>query len=58
MIFICFIYFICIYRISTVHFKQDDTIDNPVMVSFGEPSLKKYVCTHMLTNLITIHMCT
>ena len=42
--------FIYIYRTGIVHFKQDDTLDNPVFGTFGEPSHREYVCSHMLPN--------
>ena len=40
--------FIYIYRIAIVHFKQDDTIDNPVFTTFGETSHMEYVCSHFV----------
>ena len=38
--------FIYIYRTAIVHFKQDDTVDNPVFATFGEPSYREYVRLH------------
>ena len=38
--------FIYIYRIAIVHFRQDDTVDNPVLVTFGETSSREYVRSH------------